>query len=52
MENSTNADETPVSPETLLSWQLAQVKAGIDEANKGEFATEERMRDLFTRFLL
>jgi RHH-type rel operon transcriptional repressor/antitoxin RelB len=32
------------------SWQLAEVQAGIEEANRGEFASDEQMRTIFEKY--
>ena len=31
-------------------WQIAEVKAGIEEANRGEFATDEEMKRIFAKY--
>jgi RHH-type rel operon transcriptional repressor/antitoxin RelB len=32
------------------SWQIAEVQAGIEEANRGEFASDEQMRTIFEKY--
>jgi RHH-type rel operon transcriptional repressor/antitoxin RelB len=32
------------------SWQVAEVQAGLDEADRGEFATDEQMDTIFKRY--
>lgn len=32
------------------SWQIAEVRAGIAEADRGEFATDEEMKALFSKY--
>jgi RHH-type transcriptional regulator, rel operon repressor / antitoxin RelB len=39
--------------ETYMSqqaWQIAEVKAGIEEADRGEFATDEEMNLIFSKY--
>lgn len=31
-------------------WQIAEVKAGIEEADKGEFATDAEMNAIFAKY--
>lgn len=31
------------------SWQIAEVQAGMEEANRGEFATDEQMNAIFQK---
>jgi RHH-type rel operon transcriptional repressor/antitoxin RelB len=32
------------------AWQISEVKAGIEEADKGEFATDEEMNTIFSKY--
>lgn len=34
----------------LLDWQEAQIRAGIEEADRGEFATDEEVEAVFARW--
>ena len=31
------------------TWQIAEVRAGLEEASRGEFATDEEMQCIFTK---
>lgn len=33
----------------VYQWQIAQIKAGLAEADAGEFATDEEVQSVFTR---
>jgi RHH-type rel operon transcriptional repressor/antitoxin RelB len=33
------------------SWQITEVQAGIEEANRGEFASDEQMRTIFEKYV-
>lgn len=35
---------------SLQAWQIAEVKAGIEEADRGEFATDEEMNAIFSKY--
>lgn len=32
------------------AWQIAEVKAGIEEADRGEFATDKEMSAIFAKY--
>lgn len=32
------------------NWQIAEVKAGVEEADRGEFATDEEMEAIFAKY--
>lgn len=32
------------------NWQIAEVKAGIEEADRGEFATDAEMKAIFAKY--
>lgn len=32
------------------AWQIAEVKAGIEEADRGEFATAQEMQSIFAKY--
>lgn len=32
------------------SWQITEVQAGLDEANRGELATDEQMTAIFEKY--
>lgn len=35
---------------SLQSWQIAEIQAGIAEADRGEFATDEEMKAIFAKY--
>lgn len=35
---------------SLQEWQLAHIQQGVDEANKGEFASEEEVKAAFEKW--
>jgi RHH-type transcriptional regulator, rel operon repressor / antitoxin RelB len=32
------------------TWQIAEVRAGLEEANRGEFATDQEMQSIFAKY--
>lgn len=34
----------------LNAWQIEQIKAGLAEADRGEFATDEEVRSVFDKY--
>jgi RHH-type transcriptional regulator, rel operon repressor / antitoxin RelB len=32
------------------NWQIAEVRAGLEEASRGEFATEQEMQAIFAKY--
>lgn len=34
----------------LQTWQIAEVRAGLEEASRGEFATAKEMRAIFAKY--
>jgi predicted transcriptional regulator len=49
-------DQVMASLDALLdkqksqTWQIAEVQAGLEEANRGEFATDQEMQSIFAKY--
>ena len=56
LTNSTGRSKTFLAVEALdayleqQAWQIAEIKAGLAEADRGEFATEEEVRNVFAKY--
>jgi predicted transcriptional regulator len=40
----------PTDPE-LEEWQLAEIRAGLDAADRGEFASDEEVASIFAKYI-
>jgi len=45
----TEVNETAALP-SVQAWQIADIKAGLAEADRGEFATEEEVNAVFAKY--
>jgi predicted transcriptional regulator len=49
-------DQVMASLDALLdkqkseTWQIAEVRAGLEEASRGEFATDQEMKSIFAKY--
>lgn len=56
LTSSTGRSKTFLAVEALdayleqQAWQIAEIKAGLAEADRGEFATEDEVRAVFAKY--
>jgi predicted transcriptional regulator len=56
LTNTTGRNKSALTVEALSrfveveAWQIAQIHAGIEEADRGEFATEEEVNNFFAKY--
>ncbi|MFY9676763.1 MAG: hypothetical protein WB817_13500 [Terriglobales bacterium] len=51
MDSPQEASEVNLS-QSVEEWQIEQIKAGIAEADRGEFATDEEVEETVRRFTI
>jgi RHH-type rel operon transcriptional repressor/antitoxin RelB len=56
LTNTTGRNKSALTVEALSrfveveAWQIAQIQAGIEEADRGEFATDEEVNNFFSKY--
>ncbi len=44
-------NSVPARVDSLSDWQLEEIRAGLAEADRGEFATDQEVQQVLTRWI-